>query len=424
MSTLKERDREVIWHPYTPMKIRPESIGIVSGDGVYLQDEDGKRYIDAIASWWVNLHGHAHPHIAQRVSTQLQTLEHCIFAGFSHEPAVQLAERLLPILPGPMAKIFYSDNGSTAVEVAIKMALQYWGNKGLKKKKVVAIEGAYHGDTFGAMSVSGRSIFTAPFDEKLFDVTFIPFPEEGKEQESLNVLESLLQDNDVAAFIAEPLVQGTAGMRMYDPAILEQYFGLCKKYDALVIADEVMTGFGRTGPLFACDTIETGPDMVCLSKGLTGGTMAMGITATTQQVYDAFYDDDMLKTLYHGHSYTANPVSCAAALASLDLTLDEACSANRERIEAQHKIFAAGIKNNSKVRDTRIMGTILALELDTGAPTSYTNAQRDLIYNFFIDRNILLRPLGNIIYLMPPYCITNDELKYIYSSITDLINSL
>lgn len=421
---LKDRDKEVIWHPYTPMKLRPDAIGIVKGEGVYLEDEQGNRYIDAISSWWVNLHGHSHPYIAGKISEQLTTLEHCIFAGFTHEPAVRLAERLLPLLPGEMKKIFYSDNGSTAVEVAIKMALQYWSNKGQKKEKLVAIEGAYHGDTFGAMSVSGRSIFTEPFNEKLFDVAFIPFPEPGRADESLKALEALLRDNDVAAFIVEPLVQGTAGMRMYNAETLEALFRLCKQNDTLIIADEVMTGFGRTGALFACNGIETGPDMVCLSKGLTGGTLPMGITATTQEIFDAFYDDDILKTLYHGHSYTANPIACIAGLASLDLTLDAACDANRQRIEARHKEFAAAVEGNNKIRNVRIQGTILAMDIETGSATSYTNTQRDIIYKFFIDRKILLRPLGNIIYLMPPYCISDAELEYIYSAIKELTNKI
>jgi len=421
---LRDRDKEVIWHPYTPMKLRPESIGIVMGEGVYLEDEQGNRYIDAISSWWVNLHGHSHPYIAGKLSEQLTTLEHCIFAGFTHEPAVRLAERLLPLLPGEMKKVFYSDNGSTAVEVAIKMALQYWSNKGQRKQKLVAIEGAYHGDTFGAMSVSERSIFTEPFNEKLFDVAFIPFPEARREDEGLRALEALLKKNDVAAFIAEPLVQGTAGMRMYNPETLEAVFRLCKQYDTLIIADEVMTGFGRTGALFACNGLETGPDMVCLSKGLTGGTLPMGITATTQEMYDAFYDDDILKTLYHGHSYTANPIACTAGLASLDLTLDEACEANRKRIEARHREFAVSVKGNNKLKNVRIQGTILAMDIETGAATSYTNTQRDIIYKFFIDRRILLRPLGNIIYLMPPYCISDAELEYIYSAIKELTDKI
>ncbi len=422
MSSIKERDSKVIWHPYTPMKYWPEAIGIVRGKGVYLIDEDGNEYIDAISSWWVNLHGHSHPYIAEKLGQQLKILEHCIFAGFTHEPAVELAERLLDILPGRMKKIFYSDNGSTAIEVAIKMALQYWTNKNEPKKKIIAIDGAYHGDTFGAMSVSARSMFTTPFNDYLFDVDFIPFPENNG-NESISVLESLLQTGDVAAFVVEPLVQGTAGMRMYSETVLEQYFELCKKHKVLVIADEVMTGFGRTGSLFACDTISQNPDIICLSKGLTGGTMAMGITACTQEIFDAFYDDRS-KTLYHGHSYTANPLACTAALASLDLLLADPCKQQRELIVRKHKNFADAICENEAVKEVRYKGTILAIELRTGEETSYNNTQRDTIYKFFLERNILLRPLGNIIYFMPPYCITEEELEYVYDKIHELTNTL
>ncbi|MBS1689960.1 MAG: adenosylmethionine--8-amino-7-oxononanoate transaminase, partial [Bacteroidetes bacterium] len=309
MSNIKARDKEVIWHPYTAMKLSPEAIGIVKGEGIFLVDEAGNKYIDAIASWWVNLHGHSHPYIAKKISEQLLTLEHCIFAGFTHEPAVALAERLLAILPGSQKKIFYSDNGSTAVEVAIKMSLQYWENKGAPKKRIVALADAYHGDTFGAMSVSGRSIFTKAFNGFLFDVDFISFPSKENAAKSLQELEAILKKGDVAAFIVEPLIQGTAGMRMYSAKVLEQYFKLCKQYNALIIADEVMTGFGRTNTLFSCDQVSTAPDMICLSKGLTGGTMPMGITSCAQHIFDAFYDDDRMKTLYHGHSYTANPIA-------------------------------------------------------------------------------------------------------------------
>jgi len=423
MATIKERDRDVIWHPYTPMKIWPEAIAIVKGEGVYLIDEEGSRYIDAISSWWVNLHGHSHPYIAQKVSEQLAMLEHCIFAGFTHEPAVRLAERLLEILPKGMKKIFYSDNGSTAVEVAIKMALQYWNNKGSGKKKLVAMENAYHGDTFGAMAVSGRSIFTEAFTDFLFDVSFIPFPAKGNELQSLMALEGILQKGDVAAFIAEPLVQGSAGMCMYGPDVLEQYFLLCKKYNTLIIADEVMTGFGRTGPLFACDHIATAPDIVCLSKGLTGGSMPMGITATTQDIFDAFYDDDRMKTLYHGHSFTANPTICAAALASLDLLLEESCTASRYRIIEAHRAFGESVKAHPMVAEARQTGTIIAIELRTDTP-SYHNSLRDVMYRFFLDKKIVMRPLGHIIYLIPPYCISDDELKYIYECIRELLGDI
>lgn len=418
MASIKERDREVIWHPYTPMKAWPEVPAIVRGEGSWLIDEDGNRYLDAIASWWVNLHGHSHPYIAQAVHRQMLELEHCIFAGFTHQPAVELAERLLPLLPAGMAKVFYSDNGSTAVEVALKMALQYWGNKGIKKQRLVALENAYHGDTFGAMAVSGRSVFTAAFTPFLFDVSFIPFPSAGHEAASLAALEALLQQGDVAAFIVEPLVQGSAGMCMYSAEVLEQYFQLCRQYGALIIADEVMTGFGRTGPLFACNHITTPPDIICLSKGITGGTMPFGVTVTTQDVFDAFYHDDRMKMLYHGHSYTANPTICAASIASLHLLLQDSCTLSRQRIAAAHSTFASSIAHRPGISNVRQTGTILAITLRTEG-YSYHSSIRDEVYRFFLSRHILLRPLGNIIYILPPYCITTEELELVYAAIRE-----
>lgn len=423
MPTIRERDSKVVWHPYTPMKTWPEAIAIVKGEGLYLIDEDGKKYMDAISSWWVNLHGHANQYIAQKVSEQAAALEHCIFAGFTHEPAVRLAERLLDILPAGMEKIFYSDNGSTAVEVAIKMSLQYWSNKGVNKKKLVALQHAYHGDTFGAMSVSERSIFTEAFKEQLFDVAFIPFPVIGNERSSLDELERQLLTGDVAALIVEPLVQGASGMNMYSPEILEGLFELCRKHNALIIADEVMTGFGRTGPLFACGHISVSPDIVCLSKGLTGGAMPLGVTACSKDVFNAFYDDDRMKMLYHGHSFTANPTICAAALASLDLLLTDDCAASRLRIAAAHAAFASEINGHRMVAAVRQTGTIIALELMTHE-SSYHHSLRDTMYKFFLNKGIIMRPLGNIIYVLPPYCITNEELQYIYSCIRELLETL
>ena len=404
------------------MKAWPEAIAIVKGEGAWLIDEDGDRYLDAISSWWVNLHGHSHPYIAQKVSEQVSTLEHCIFAGFTHEPAVRLAERLLEILPGEMRRIFYSDNGSTAVEVAIKMSLQYWKNKGIKKKKLVALQNAYHGDTFGAMAVSGRSVFTEAFADFLFDVVFIPFPAAANSSESVAALENILKQGDVAAFIVEPLVQGSAGMCMYTPDVLEQYFALCRKYNALIIADEVMTGFGRTGPLFASSQVNTTPDMICLSKGLTGGSMPLGVTACTLDIFDAFYDEDRTKMLYHGHSFTANPTICAAALASLDLLLEENCTESRNMIIDAHQKFAAAIRGHSALSDTRQTGTILAFELKTDT-ASYHTSIRDVMYRFFLSKKVIMRPLGGIIYILPPYCISNDELQYIYACIREFLET-
>jgi adenosylmethionine-8-amino-7-oxononanoate aminotransferase len=412
---LAQRDKAIIWHPYTQMQTAADPIAIVKGEGVYLIDENGNKYIDAISSWWVNLHGHSHPVIAKRVYEQFLTLEHAIFAGFTHKPAIELAEGLLAILPDNQNKIFYSDNGSTAVEVALKMCLQYWSNVGKPRKKVLALSNAYHGDTFGAMAVSARSAFTAAFDEYLFDVVFIDLPNE----ENIEHLKAQIAaiGNDVACFIYEPLVQGSAGMIMYEAKWLDSLLAFIKSYSILSIADEVMTGFGRTGKLFASNYLHNQPDIVCLSKGLTGGTMALGVTSCTQNIFNAFLSDDKLKTLFHGHSFTANPLACTAALASLEITLSPETMQNINRISSAHQQFINRIKNNPKVRAIRQTGTILALEWETEGNTSYFSGLRDKLYNFFINNGIILRPLGNIIYILPPYCITLEQLEYIYSKI-------
>jgi len=420
---LKERDERVIWHPYTQMKGALPHLPIVCGKGVYLYDEQGKKYLDAVSSWWVNIHGHSCEEIAARVSAQLLQLEHVIFAGFTHEPAVSLAERLLPLLPGCQEKVFYSDNGSTAVEVALKMAIQYWNNQGCHhRKKILAFKDAYHGDTFGAMSVSGRSIFTDAFADLLFEVEFIDLPDE----QTLPVLEDHIRAiaGDVACFIFEPLVLGAGGMLMYEAKYLNALLRICHEHGILCIADEVMTGFGRTGTYFACEQIDEGPDMFCLSKGLTGGTMPMGITTCNARIFDAFYSDDRLKTLYHGHSFTANPLSCAAALASLDLLGAPETLANIHRITRQHADFEERIKAHPKVKAIRRTGTILAIEWQTGESTSYLSTLRDRLYLYFLDKGIVLRPLGNIVYILPPYIITNEELAYIYQSICEALEDI
>lgn len=422
MMTLSERDTSVVWHPYTQMKTAGPPVGIVRGEGAYLFDENGNRYIDAVASWWVNLHGHAHPYIADKVAAQLKELEHVIFAGFTHRPAVELAERLLKKLPGEQSRVFYSDNGSTAVEVALKMAFQYWHNKGEQRTKIIAFKDAYHGDTFGAMSISGRGSFTAPFFPFLFDVHFIDPPFEGVDAVQ-QLKEMIGKERNIAAFIFEPCVQGTAGMKMHSAAGLSEMIALCKKHDIFSISDEVMTGFGRTGKFFASEYLSEAPDIFCLSKGITGGTMAMGVTTCTQKIFDAFFSDDRLKTFFHGHSYTANPVSCAAALASFDLMEKEETWANIYRIGESHKYFANEIKEHPSLLDVRCIGTIIAVELEAGN-TSYFNSIRDKAYSFFLGKGILLRPLGNIIYILPPYCISQDDLDYIYSTIKQFINNV
>lgn len=417
--SLVERDQAIIWHPYTQMQTAAPPIPIVRGEGVYLFAEDGKRYIDAISSWWVNIHGHSHPYIAKKVSEQLNKLEHVIFAGFTHPGAVELAERLLDILPNNQSKLFYSDNGSTAVEVALKMCFQFWTNQGIEKPKVLAFHNSYHGDTFGAMAVSARSAFTKPFDQFLFEVEFIDLPN----QENIKQIKTRISalKSDLSAFIFEPLVQGAGGMQMYDAQYLDKLINHCRKENILTIADEVMTGFGRTGKLFASDHLTEKADLMCFSKGITGGTMALGVTTCTQAIYDAFLSDDKLKTLFHGHSFTANPIACASALASMDLLLEPQTKENLHRIESKHKVFSEKNASHKKVKCIRQTGTILAIEWDTSGETSYFNGLRDTLYNFFLAEGILLRPLGNIIYIMPPYCVKNEDLDYIYAKIEEAL---
>lgn len=420
---LTERDRAVIWHPYTPMKLRPNALGIVRGEGVHLYDEHGKAYIDAVSSWWVNLHGHSHPQIAQAIYQQAQTLAHCMFANLTHEPAVQLAERLLAITPGEMRHVFYSDNGSCATEIAIKMALQAFTNRAQPRRTIVALADGYHGDTFGAMSASGRGLFTEPFDDKLFNVAFIPAPTRERAAESLAALQKILANGDVAALIVEPLVQGAAGMQMHNADALSQLFAAAKAAGAYVIADEVMTGFGRTGTLFACNQLSVAPDMICLSKGLTGGTLPMAVTLCTDAVYDAFYSDDVRHALYHGHSYTANPIACAAALASLDLLLTDECAQARAMIADAHRAFADEMTTHAKIENVRTCGTILAMIIRTSSGSHYLSQERDRIYHYFLNRGVLLRPIGNVLYLIPPYCISAAQLQQIYAHIRDFLQT-
>jgi adenosylmethionine-8-amino-7-oxononanoate aminotransferase len=421
--SLAQRDKEVIWHPYTPQKYMPEPIPIVKGEGVYIIDTDGNRYIDAISSWWVTLHGHAHPYIADRIYEQAKTLEQVIFAGFTHEPAVQLAERLLTMLPGPFAKVFYSDDGSTATEVAIKMAIQYWWNKGYSKRnKVLAFNGSYHGDTFGAMSISDRSIFTLAFRNKLFDVIFIDTPA------GVNGEWSMVNINwdEIACFIYEPLVQGAGGMKMHDAAGLNALLKKCHEHNIICIADEVMTGFGRTGKIFASEYMQEKPDIICLSKGLTGGTLALGVTACTRDIHSAFVDDDKLKTFFHGHSFTANPLACTAALASIDLLQKNECVMQIAMIAACHKAFIQELHttwSGEQVRNLRSMGTIMALEIVQGKD-EYLNNIGMAITQKALQKGVYLRPLGNTVYIMPPFCITKQELQLVYKAITEILAEL
>jgi len=412
--TLSEKDQIHLWHPYTQHKTSKPSIAIVRGEGALLWDENNKEFIDAIASWWVNPFGHSNQFIADAIYKQLTTLEHVLFGGFTHEPAILLAEKLMEILPKNQQKIFFSDNGSTAVEVAIKVALQYFFNKGEKKTTIIAFENAFHGDTFGAMAASGISFFTEAFQGMFIDVVRIPVPTKGQEQESFDALRNSIKNNNCAGFIFEPLVQGAAGMVMFAPEALDKLVQICQENKVLTIADEVMTGFGKTGKTFACDYLIEKPDMMCLSKALTGGTIPMAITTFTQDIFEAFYNEDTNKALFHGHTFTANPTGCAAALASLSLLQTQEMQDNIARINKSHLAFQKHIESHPKVATTRVLGVIFALEIQTESTESYYGSLRNKLYNFFIENGIILRPVGNIVYILPPYIITDEQLQKVY----------
>jgi len=411
-SSLSSRDKAVIWHPYTQHKNNIPPIPITRATGTLLYDEDDRSYIDAISSWWVTIHGHAHPYIAEKIYEQAKLLEQVIFTGFTHEPAVLLAERLLKILPGNLSKIFYSDNGSTAVEVAIKMAIQFWNNQdgSSRRKKILAFRNAYHGDTFGAMSVSDRGVFTLPFHDFLFEVIVIDTPHNG----NIQALQSLIisKSDEICCFIYEPLLQAAGGMKMYDAIMLDELLKTVQAQDILCIADEVMTGFGRTGKLFAGEYLTTKPDIICLSKGLTGGSMALGVTASSEKIYEAFLSDERQKTFFHGHSFTANPIACAAANASLDLVGKENFLKQITGIADHHRLFIAQWKGNNpahQIKAIRQLGTVVAFEIESGSD-GYLNNISMQITQRALKNGIYLRPLGNTVYLMPPYCITKAEL--------------
>lgn len=412
--SLTEKDQQYLWHPYTQHKTAAVPIAITKGEGALLWDENGEEYIDAIASWWVNPFGHSNRFIADAIYKQLTTLEHVLFGGFTHEPAVEVAEKLMAILPANQKKIFFSDNGSTAVEVAIKVALQYFYNKGEKRKTIIAFENAFHGDTFAAMAASGISFYTQAFKGMFIDVVRIPVPVKGQEQASFDALAQLIKEHDCAAFIFEPLVLGAAGMVMYKPEALNRLIEICKQNNVLTIADEVMTGFGKTGKTFACDHIKQQPDMLCLSKALTGGTIPMAITTFTQELFDGFYSDDINKALFHGHTFTANPTGCAAALASLKLLETPEMQQAIAAVNRKHLGFEARIKDHPKVTTTRVLGVIFALEIKTDGATDYYGTVRNKLYDHFISHGIILRPVGNIVYILPPYIITSEQLEKVY----------
>lgn len=418
--TLKERDTKHLWHPLTQHKLHPEAIALTKAKGCVLTDEDGKEYIDAIASWYTCMYGHCNDYITNRVSAQMQKLDQVVFSGFTHEPAVKLSEALIQILPKNQNKLFFSDNGSTSVEIGIKMALQFHFNQGKTYNTLIAFEDGFHGDTFGAMSVSGLSVYNGPFEEFFLNVKRIPTPNGTNHDTIINSLHNIIKDHKVAGFVYEPLVQGAAAMKMHDAEGLGLILKFCKENNIVTIADEVMTGFGKTGKYFASDYMETKPDIMCLSKALTAGLMPMAITSCSQDIYNAFYSDDIGKGLFHGHTYSANPLACTAALAGLELLQSEEIQHNISRIKESHEVFNLRIKQHPKVKSTRQIGVIFALDLKTEM-SRYGNV-RDRLFQFFMNQGVFLRPLGSTIYIQAPYVISDEQLEQVYQTIEEALS--
>lgn len=418
-NSLSGRDKVHLWHPLTQHKLSPDMLAIVKAKGTRLYDEEGNEYIDGIASWYTSMYGHCNPYIIEKLTQQMQQLDHVIFSGFTHEPAVKLSEALIKILPGNQQKLFFSDNGSTATEVGIKMALQYHHNLGNERNVMLAFEEGFHGDTFGAMSVSGLSVYNGAFEEHFIEVVRIPVPTSENNSEVLAQLQELISHHKIAGFIYEPLVQGAAAMKMHDAGGLDDILKLCRENNIICIADEVMTGFGKTGKNFASEYIPTQPDIICMSKALTAGVLPMAVTSCTQEVFDAFYSDDISKGLFHGHTYTANPLACTAALAGIDLLVSEKIQKDIERVMDLQANFLKKLQGHPKVKNLRQLGVILAFELDVEMER-YGN-MRDRLFKFFMEKGVFLRPLGNTIYILPPYMITNEELQKIQRAIEEAL---
>jgi adenosylmethionine-8-amino-7-oxononanoate aminotransferase len=391
----------------------PDATLVTHGEGVWLQTNKG-RLLDAISSWWVITHGHRHPRIVEAIKRQADALDQVIFAGFTHQPAEDLARALIGIAPRGLSYVFYSDSGSTAVEVALKMALGFWKNQGKPRTRIIALEHAYHGDTVGTMSAGARGVFNAAYDPLLFDVVRLPFPSPGNEQQTLDLLK--VAAKDAAALVVEPLILGAGGMLIYPPEVLRALAIICRRNGALLIADEVMTGFGRTGTLFACKQAGISPDILCLAKGLSGGSLPLAATLCTPEIFDAHYSTDRSRTFFHSSSFTANPIACAAARANLEIWRDEPVVERIGALGAMQEERLARFRSDPRFENVRRLGTIAALDLKVSDP-GYLAGVAPQLSRFFQDRGLLLRPLGNTIYVMPPYCITAEELDLVYDGI-------
>jgi adenosylmethionine---8-amino-7-oxononanoate aminotransferase len=405
-----------VWHPFTQHGLGQPVVEIARAQGAWLEAANGQRILDAISSWWVVTHGHRHPAIMAAIARQAAELDQVIFAGFTHAPAEALARELIALAPPGLANVFYSDSGSTAVEVALKMALGYWRNMGEPRTRIVALEHAYHGDTVGTMSAGARGVFTAPYAPLLFDVARLPFPHAGHEGETFAAFEAACRAGGVAALLVEPLILGTGGMLVYPAAVLTEMRAICDRQGVLLIADEVMTGWGRTGTLFACEQAGISPDILCTAKGLTGGTLPLAATLATAAIFNAHLSDDRARMFFHSSSFTANPIACAAALANAGVWRDEPVRARVAHLATAQQEMLAAFECDTRFSSVRRCGTITALDLGVPSPGYLANIAPSLSA-FFIERGVLLRPLGNTIYVMPPYCITHDELASVYAVI-------
>jgi adenosylmethionine-8-amino-7-oxononanoate aminotransferase len=408
-----------VWHPFTQHGLEAAIPLVTHAEGAALYTADGRRIVDAISSWWVTTHGHCHPRIMAAIREQAGKLDQIIFAGWTHEPAESLARALIDIMPEPLAHVFFSDSGSTSVEVALKMALGYWSHTGRPRHRIIVMAGSYHGDTIGAMSVGARGVFSQAYAPLLFDVASIPFPAAGKEQETLDALQRLCRAPEApAAFIVEPLILGAGGMLIYSVAVLAEMRAICAAHDVLFIADEVMTGWGRTGTLLACEQAGVTPDLLCLAKGLTGGSLPLAVTLASEAIYQAHWSRDRAKTFYHSSSYTANPIACAAALANLAVWREEPVMARIATLAARQAEGLASLAGVAGVANPRQCGTIIAVDYE-GNGAGYLSDLGPRLQAFFRERDLLVRPLGNTAYVMPPYCIEPDDLARVHAALAD-----
>jgi adenosylmethionine-8-amino-7-oxononanoate aminotransferase len=405
-----------IWHPFTQHALRPSLPRVARAEGAYLTLADGQRILDAISSWWVITHGHCHPKITAAIKAQADVLDQVIFAEYTHEPAERLATKLIALAPKGLKHVFFSDSGSTSVEVALKMALGFWRHTGEARHRIVVMQGSYHGDTIGAMSVGARGPFTDAYQKLLFNVERIPFPAAGQETETLEAFDAMCRQGDIAALIVEPLVLGAGGMLMYSAECLAALRHICTTCGVLFIADEVMTGWGRTGTMFACEQASVIPDIACYSKGLTGGALPLAVTLSRHDIFQSHYSDDRRRTFFHSSSFTANPIACAAALANLEIWETEPVRERIAALAAMQSKHLDRFRGDARFSGVRQTGTITAMELKA-SDGGYLAKVGPALQSYFRDARVLLRPLGNTIYVLPPYCVTDEDLQIVYDSI-------